>query len=77
MLWPSPISQQVKGKLWPLVSPTALSAVAALIWMSDSVSQRRGRILVGAETDSVLVTVVGTLHKEKLLALPLCSSELE
>lgn len=77
MLWPTPVSQQVKGKFWPLVSPTAASAVAALIWMSDAASQRPDRILVGAEMDSVLVTVVGTLRKEKLLALLLCSSELE
>lgn len=77
MLWPSPISQQVKGKLWPLASPTAVSAVAALIWMSDSASQRPDWILVSAEMDSVFVTVVGTKHKEKLLALLLCSSELE
>lgn len=45
MLWPAPISQQVKGKLWPLGSPTAASAVAALVWMSGSASQRPDQIL--------------------------------
>lgn len=34
MLWPTPISQPVKGKLWPLVSATGASAMAAVIWMS-------------------------------------------
>lgn len=80
MLWPAPISQPVKGKLWPLVSPTAASAKAALLWLSDGASQRPGRILISAEMDSVLLTVVGTLHREKLLA-PCCApvnwSELE
>lgn len=45
--------------------------------MSDSASQSPHQILVSVEMDSVLLTVVETLHMEKLLVLLLCSSELE
>lgn len=40
-------------------------------------TQRPDQILIAAKIVSVLVTVVGTLHAEKLLALLLCFSELE